>query len=294
MAQATLRIASPAAGPPITVVAAHPVLAYFTLTFAISWGGVLLVIGRSGGMTGTAPTADPLFGYAVLAMLAGPTISSILLTALLDGKDGLRTLVSRARAWRVGATWLAVALLTAPLLWAGTLAGLALVSPAYLPAVLTTTDRGGLVLVGLAAALGAGIFEEIGWTGFAIPRVRRRHGVLATGVMVGVVWGAWHLLTNVFWASAVTAGDLSLPIFLSASVLTVLIGYLVAFRVLMVWVYDRTHSLLLAMTMHASLTATVLILDPAGLSGERLLFYSCALAVAAWLVVGAVVTRLRP
>ena len=49
----------------------HPVVTYFALTFAISWGGVFVVIGGSGGMAGTAPTGDPRFVYAVLAMLAG-------------------------------------------------------------------------------------------------------------------------------------------------------------------------------------------------------------------------------
>jgi uncharacterized protein len=293
MAQASLRIASPAAGPPGTTVSAHPLTAYFALTFAISWGGVLLVIARSGPMTEAPPTGDPLFGYAVLAMLAGPTVASILLTALLDGKDGLRALASRARAWRASAWWHAAALLMAPTIWTATLVALALVSSDYRPAILTTSHSGSLVLVGLAVGLGAGIFEEIGWTGFAIPRFRRRHGVLATGVMVGVVWAAWHLLTNVVWASAVTAGDLPMSIFLPTNMLGVLVGYLVAFRVLMVWVYDRTQSLLLAMVMHASLTATVLTLDPVGLTGASLLFYSCALAAAAWIAVGTVVARVR-
>jgi hypothetical protein len=41
-----------------------------------------------------------------------------------------------------------------------------------------------------------GFFEELGWTGFATPRLRLRHGFLATGLIVGVPWGAWHLLTN--------------------------------------------------------------------------------------------------
>jgi hypothetical protein len=51
----------------------HPVVTYFALTFAISWGGVLVVIGGSGGMAGTAPTGDPRFVYAVPQCLrAGP------------------------------------------------------------------------------------------------------------------------------------------------------------------------------------------------------------------------------
>jgi uncharacterized protein len=272
------------------LVSKYPVGAYFALTFAISWGGAILAIGP-GGMEGSAPTADPRFAFAVVAMLAGPSVSALLLTAFLEGRDGIRALRSRVLEWRVGARWHAVALLAAPLLWVTTLLALSLTSSNFVPAIVTSTDTAGLVLVGVAVALGAGVFEELGWTGFAIPRLRRRHGVLGTGVIVGVVWGAWHLLTNVFWASRVTAGELPLSIFLALSVLGVLVGYLLAFRVLMVWVYERTGSVLVAILMHVSLTASVLILDPAGLSGTALLSYSFALAATVWAVVALIAAR---
>lgn len=269
----------------------HPVLTYFAVTFAISWTGVLLIIGRSGAMSGTAPTADEWFVYALVAMLAGPSISGVVLAALVERREGLRGFLTRVLEWRIAVSWYAVALLTAPILWMATLFALSLTSSSFVPGILTSTDRTGLVMAGVMVALAAGIFEELGWTGFAIPQLRRRHGVLATGLIVGVVWGAWHLLTNVFWAGRASAGELPLSFFLPASVASVLIGYLAAFRVLMVWVYDHTQSLLLAMLMHASLTASVLILDPAGLSGVALLTYSFALAASVWTVVGVIGAR---
>ena len=61
----------------------HPATAYFALTFALSWGGALLAIGGAGGMHGTTPTSDPRFAYAVIAMLMGPSLVGILLTALV-------------------------------------------------------------------------------------------------------------------------------------------------------------------------------------------------------------------
>ena len=206
-------------------------------------------------------------------MLAGPSISGVLLTALVGGKAGLRDLLRRTLRARVAPRWHAAALLTAPLLWIATLAALASTSPAFLPGIVTATDRMELVRLGIAVGLGAAVFEEIGWTGFAIPHVRQRYGVFATGLIVGVLWGAWHLLTNVFWAIGATSGELPLSIFVPVSVIGMLIGYLAAFRVLMVWLYERTGSVFLAIVMHASLTASVLILDPAGLSGAALLTY---------------------
>ena len=268
--------------------ARHPVASYFALTFAISWGGALLVIGGSGGMSGTTPTDDPRFPFAVLAMLAGPSVAGILLTSLFHGRAGLRALLSRLLKWRVGARWYAVALLTAPLLMTATLFALSLSSPRFLPGIFTSDNKVSLLLVGLAVGLGAGILEELGWTGFAVPGLRLRHGVLTTGLIVGVLWGVWHLLTNVFWASSASSGELSLSIFLPASLFGVLVGYLPAFRVLMVWVYDRTGSLLVAMLMHLSITASLLILNPLAISGVTLLTYSFVLAAAVWVVVVAV------
>ena len=56
----------------------HPLPTYFALTFAISWGGVLLVIGGPGGIRSTTAQSDPLFPFVYLAMLAGPSVAGIL------------------------------------------------------------------------------------------------------------------------------------------------------------------------------------------------------------------------
>jgi uncharacterized protein len=265
----------------------HPVAAYFALTFAISWGGALLAIGGAGGMRGTTPASDPRFVYALMAMLAGPSVAGILLTALVSGRRGLRELRSRLFKWRVGARWYAVALLTAPLLMLATLSALSLTSPAFLPGIFISDDKATLLWVGLGVGLAAGIFEEVGWTGFAIPRLGLRYGVLPTGLLVGVWWSAWHLLPNI-WASRAAAGELAVSIFLAATVAGIFIGYLTAFRVLMVWVYDRTQSLLVGMLMHTSFTASLLILNPLAISGASLLIFSLALAGAVWVVVAGV------
>ena len=280
-----------AAGPQRPGVAAgitrHPVPAYFALTFAISWGLALLAIGGSGGMRGTTPTSDPRFAYAVMAMLAGPSVTGILLTALVGGRAGLREFLSRLLRWRVGAVWYAVALLTAPVVMTATLLALSSISPAFVPGIFISDHKASLVLVSLAVGLAAGVFEEPGWTGFAIPTVRRRHGVVASGLIVGIWWSAWHLLPNV-WSSRAAYGDLAVSVFVAATAFGVFVGYLTAFRVLMVWVYDRTESLFVAVLMHVSITASLLILNPLGISGVHLLAYSFALAAAVWIVVAVV------
>ena len=264
-------------------VSAHPLPAYFALTFAISWGGALLAIGSGGGMRGTTPASDPRFVYALVAMLAGPSVTGILLTALVHGRAGLRELLARLLSWRVSARWYAIALLTAPAVMTATLLALSAASPAFLPGIFTSDQKASVLLVSFAVGVSAGIFEELGWTGFAIPTLRRRHGVLATGLIVGVWWSAWHLLPNV-WSAHASAGELGMSVYLTATALGIFAGYLTAFRVLMVWVYDHTHSVLVGMLMHVSLTGSLLTLNPLGLAGAPLVAYSFALAAALWAV----------
>jgi uncharacterized protein len=266
----------------------HPVLTYIALTFAISWGGILIVIGVGpSGFSATPGQFQKAVPFALPAMLLGPSAAGILLTGLLYGKVGLREFASRLLRWRVGARWYAVALLTAPLSMMAVLLGLSLISPEFLPRILTASDKASLLLMGIAVRLGAGIFEELGWTGFAIPRMKLRYGVLSTGLFVGMLWGAWHLFIN-YWASGVTSGELSLALWLSTWLLGTVVGQLPAFRVLMVWVYERTNgSLLLAMLMHASFAAFTFILIPP-LAVKVNWISGFAYAAALWMVVGAV------
>lgn len=264
-----------------TFIKSHPGLTFYAVVFVISWGGFLLVVGPGGMSVVEIPPV------AILSMVAGPIVAGLLLTGLVYGRAGYREFRTRLFRWRVGAPWYAVALLPALLLMAAVLFALSLISPEFLPGIVTTDDKVAYLLFNLWVALTAGILEEIGWTGFAVPTLRQRYGVFATGLIVGVLWGAWHFLGNVAAAETV-AGTLSLSVYLPLILFSLLAGSLVAFRVLMVWVYDRTGSLLVAMLMHVSFTASIRILGPLALSGMALLTYDFVLAAALWVVVAAV------
>ena len=191
----------------------HPVPTYF------AWGGVLGVVGPS-GFPGTPQQFQTLLPIVVAVMIAGPSISGLWLTGLIYGRAGFRELSSRLRKWRVSPRWYAVALLIAPVL------------------MLT-------VLLALSIFSRAGIFEELGWTGFAIPELRRRYGTLATGVIMGVAWAFWHLLVG-RWASGTVSGNLTLASYMLDPFL-----FLAIFRILMVWVYDCTESLFVVVLMRS-------------------------------------------
>jgi uncharacterized protein len=265
----------------------HSLLAYFALAFAISWGGVLIVAGGPGGISANSEASEMQVTFLYPALIVGPSVAGILLTALLYGGAGLRELRSWLFKWRVGARWYAAALLTAPLSVTAALLALSLTSTEYLPGILTTSDKATLLLIGIFVGLMVGIFEELGWTGFAIPRMRLRYGVLTTGLIVGLVWGAWHFLPF-FWGSGTTSGVVPVTLFL----LVLLFTWLTAFRVLMVWVYDRTASLLVVMLMHVSLVASNVILAPLA-TGVSQVTYNLVWAAVLWAVVAAVAVANR-
>ena len=258
----------------------HPVRTYFALAFALSWAGVLFVVGP-GGIPTTIEHLMTIGPAMYVAMLAGPSVAGLLMTSLVSGRAGLREMFARLLMWRVSGRWYAVALLTAPFVVMAVTLALSLLSPESLPAVFMTNDKAPLPLFGLAGGLIVGIFEELGWTGFAVPRMRQRYGVLRTGLLVGVLWGAWHFI--MFWEPGSFSGALPLVV-----LLVKLFSWLPAYRVLMVWIYDRTGSLLVAMLMHGSLTATQLILMPLPASGMFLLTSILAWAAALWIVVAVI------
>jgi membrane protease YdiL (CAAX protease family) len=253
----------------------HPLPTYFALTFAISWGAILIVVGPGG-----IPITTDQVVMLGMATLLGPSVAGILLTGLASGRVGLRELLSRLLRWRVGARWYAVALLTAPLSATAVLLALSLLSPEFLPGIFAADDKATLLLMGIAGGLVVGFFEELGWTGFAIPRLRQRYGVLTTGLIVGLLWGAWHFI--MFWESDSFSGALPLVLLLAR-----LFSWLPAYRVLMVCVYDRTKSLLVAMLMHVSLVASLMIIEPS-LTGGGLLTYILIRAAVLWVIVAAV------
>lgn len=271
-------------GSPRDWLRAHPATTYFTLTFAISWGGILAVVGP-----GQVLASKELFKSYVWVppLVLGPGIAGILSACLVDGRAGLRAY--RARLFRrVDGRWYLLALLLAPLYYLLTALVMALWSPAYLPNIVVTSDRSTLLVQGMIVALSAGVLEELGWTGFAVPTLRRRFTPTTTGLLVGIVWGVWHVLPETLGANAFDFVPY-LPLQLAA----VIVG-LTGFRVLMVWVYERTQSTLVGIVMHAGLTASLMLLQPVVI-GESLLVVGAVLDVVPWLIVGAVamVARLR-
>jgi len=254
-------------------------LLFFILVFIISWGAIFLLAGPSG-----FPITEDQAMIMGMAILLGPTLASIILTAL-SGHSGFQRLFSHLLKWRVGVRWYATALLIAPLSTAVILGLFSLFSSEFQPNILISSEKVSLIISAIFAGLVVGIFEELGWTGFAVPKLLKNHSILGTGTIIGVIWGAWHF--PLFWeVSSFTA---SLPFIL---LVARLFSWLPPYRALMVLIYKNTESLFVTILMHTSLVATLIVLDPI-VKGANLVIFILARAALLWAIVAVIIVSGR-
>lgn len=272
MSNQTADSAMPAA-PPVSPAWLNIALAYF-----IAWTGVWLIVSPY-GFPGRPEALNAIYPLAFLAMLAGPPLAALVNTATFTGRPGLRDLVRRVFRWRVPAANYALALLVVPTTLIAVLALASAVSPSYVPGLLAGGDAPTLIMLGIVLGLAAGWFEEIGWTGFATPRLLGRFGVMRTGLILGVIHGFWHLLIG-YWGEGAHFGLLYIPYFL----LLWVVG-LVALRLLIVWLYARTNSVLVAQLAHASYTGSLMILWPVTTDPGEIIVWTGLFAATLLLVV---------
>jgi membrane protease YdiL (CAAX protease family) len=269
----------------------YPVATYYIITFLISWGGLILLVGGPGSITSQSTNAPFLPLY--LLTVAGPIISGVLLTGLYHGKQGYRDLFSRLFKWRIPVKWYAIALLIAPLTVFAALFALSLFSSVFMPGIFDygnnpvaaafgLPEGNKITLVSFVFMLGLfnGFVEELGWTGFATPRLTLNQNIIKAGIYLGIMWGLWHLLSNYLGSSA-EAGSVSLLLYIPI----MLFSFLPPFRILMIWVYRHTGSLLIAVLMHASLDMFWMLSMPVAITGKERVIWYVLWAVLLWSIV---------
>lgn len=250
----------------------HPTATFFVLTFAISWTAAFAVAAPH--LARREPLTH-LTGILMFpAMLLGPSVSGLGLSALIEGKAGLQELGSRMARWRFGVGWYP-ALFIPPALVLGVLLTLKVwVSSAYTP---------NFFLMGVLFGVPAGFFEEIGWTGFAFEKMSTSGSdILGVGIRLGLLWTAWHIPVINYLGTATPHGSYWFP-FLAAFGVA-----MTAMRVLICWLYSKTRSLLLAQLMHVSSTGSLVIFSPPRANAAQEVIWYGIYGLALWMVVTAV------
>jgi membrane protease YdiL (CAAX protease family) len=197
---------------------------------------------------------SPLFIACALLGGLAPSLSALAVSQVTGGSQALRELVGSLLKWRIGFGPAAVAVFLVP---AVTIVSVGL---QYLFIGPLRWPDPALLAMAVVWPILAAVGEEIGWRGFLLPRLDARLGLLTAAIIVGVVWGLWHLPADYialkgygdwFWLAFLING----PIVLTAH------------SVIMAWLWRRTSSTLVAIIYHFSITASAIIAPSAGSEG---------------------------
>ncbi len=170
-----------------------------------------------------------------------------------------------------------------------------LIPPAAIAAVLFSLTRfyspvfhPNFFPLGMAFGIPAGIVEEIGWTGFAFPRMHRCLGPFKAAILLGLLWGLWHLPVVNFLGVATPHGRYWLPYFLAFTFA------MSAIRILICWLYTRTGSVALAQLFHISSTGALVVLSPPRVTPAHETAWYALYGAVLWLGILAATRRLNP
>ena len=171
---------------PLTIVRRHPVASYFVCAYALTWAyWIPMALAHQTVSIGGAATHFP--------GLFGPMIAALVVSRAA-GTTG--DLVARMTRWRVGLGWASVAI-ASPLVAFAFAAGLLVALGAPWPRWADLGRFNGAPAIGVAGLwvllVLAGLGEEAGWRGFALPELERTHSPLAATLIVAVAWAGWHV-----------------------------------------------------------------------------------------------------
>jgi membrane protease YdiL (CAAX protease family) len=247
----------------------NPVTCYFTATFLLSWLGALTVVAPRPSLLDPVEKSDGILVFPV--MIICPAIVSISLTMITEGKPGLRSLFLRIKKWNLDRRWYAIALFTPPFLILGVLF--------FLSHAKSFDFKANFFPLGILYGLPAGFFEEIGWTGYALKKLLIKKNVIRSGIVLGFLWSCWHIPVIDFLGSASPHGEYLVAFFFA------FMAIMMAIRMLMVWVYAQTGSVLIVQLMHIISTGSLVVFGPSKISPQEEVLWYALYAGLLWMMV---------
>lgn len=236
-------------------------LLFFLLTYAIAWicfGAAAFV---SGDMGLSMPALSGLRWPFLIIGAFAPSGVALYLSARAEGKAGAHALLRRLFLWRVRPRWYLFAL--------AYMAAIKIAVALLFRVTMGTWPRFGdypawyLVIIGsiVSGILGGPLGEELGWRGYALPRMATRFGLVRASVLLGVIWAFWHV--PAFFISGIDKYGQSLPLY---------VVQVTALSVAFAWLSLNTKgSLLLAVLLHTAINQSKDIV-PSITEGARNIF----------------------
>ena len=245
-------------------------LTFFSLTYAATWICWAAAAAIFRGTPSGEPVRAGLAGALILLGTVAPSLVALALTERAEGRAATRALLDRIFLWRVGARWYVFAV--------GYIPAIKLSAAAVHHVVTGAWPRFGdeawyVMATAIVFSTGLQAGEEIGWRGYALPRLSARVGLGFASVILGVIWASWHL--PLFFFSGADKLGQSFPLYLLQ---------VMALSVAAAWLYWRTGgSLLLVMLLHAAVNNTKDIV-PSAVPGATNPF-ALSTSLVAWLTV---------
>jgi len=232
--------------------------AFFSVTYALSWTCFATAIVLTDGLGARVPALSDVRTSLGLLGTFGPAVAAIVLTVRADGAEGLRVLLGRLFATRAAVRWylFAVGYMAAIRVSAAVAHRLIFGSwPPFGP------DPWGVIALSIVISTPFQAGEEIGWRGYALPRLAARFGLARASLLLGPIWACWHL--PLFFLAGNHNYGQSFPMFALGAI---------ALSVAIAWLYSNTEgSLLLVMLMHSAINQSVGIVPATVLSPGNLL-----------------------
>lgn len=225
-------------------------LKFFLLTYAVTWACFITVVKISHGPATPAPALALVRGFLLLLGTFAPSLVALGITARAEGRPGVRALLRRILQWQVGTRWYLFAIAYLPAIK---------LSVALVHRVMTGswprfgTEPWYIIMVAIAVSTPVQAGEEIGWRGYALPRLAGRFGFARASLLLGLIVSCWHL--PIFFLPGADKYGQSFPVWTLQ---------VVALSVAITWLYAHTNgSLLLTMLMHSAVNQTVGIVPSA-------------------------------